>query len=155
MTEPLEVELLIEDEGWRAAGPALFDRLTMALQAAAQAEGVTGAVCALLTGDPQMADLNARFRGKPKPTNVLSFPAAQGADTLGDLALGYGVMAREAAEQGKTLADHACHLAVHGFLHLLGYDHECDDDAERMEARERVILEGLGVADPYADRGAF
>ena len=163
MTEPLDVELLIEDEGWRAAGPALFDRLTGALQAAAQAEGASGAVCALLTGDAEMAELNGRFRGKPKPTNVLSFPAAEGPGApgealgraaLGDLALGYGVVAQEASEQGKLLIDHACHLAVHGFLHLLGYDHERDDEAERMEARERVILEGLGVADPYADRGA-
>jgi probable rRNA maturation factor len=93
--------------------------------------------------------LNARFRGKDAATNVLSFPAP-GADAgLGDVALALGVCEREAAEQGKTLADHLTHLTAHGVLHLLGYDHESDAEAEAMEARERAILAGLGVADPY------
>jgi probable rRNA maturation factor len=81
---------------------------------------------------------------------VLSFPAAGAADGgLGDISLAFGVCAREAAEQGKSLADHLRHLTAHGVLHLLGYDHESDAEAEAMEARERDILAGLGVADPY------
>jgi len=93
----------------------------------------------LLTDDETMADLNQRFRGKAGPTNVLSFPApANPQGHLGDIALAYGVCAREAAEQGKTLEDHLTHLCVHGVLHLLGYDHETDGEAEAMEALEAV-----------------
>ena len=81
---------------------------------------------------------------------MLSFPAiGDGADSLGDIALAFGVCGREAAEQGKSLADHLRHLTAHGVLHLLGYDHESDAEAETMEARERAILASLGVADPY------
>src|SRR6185437_11937225 len=102
--------------------------------------------------EPRVAALNAAFRGKDAPTNVLSFPAAAGAAELGDIALAFGVCAREAAEQGKSLAHHLQHLTAHGVLHLLGYDHESDAEAEVMEAKERAILAGLGVADPYAAR---
>ncbi|WP_346764262.1 rRNA maturation RNase YbeY [Caulobacter sp. SLTY] len=106
----------------------------------------------LLTGDNEVADLNTRFRHKPGPTNVLSFPAPPNPENhLGDIALAYGVCAREAAAQGKTLADHLRHLTVHGVLHLAGYDHQTDDEAEAMEALERRVLADLGVADPYAD----
>ena len=94
--------------------------------------------------------LNARFRGKDGATNVLSFPAPASAGLhLGDIALAHGVCAREAVEQGKTLAAHLSHLVVHAVLHLLGYDHEAEAEAEVMEARERRLLAGLGVADPY------
>ncbi|TVS17255.1 MAG: rRNA maturation RNase YbeY [Gammaproteobacteria bacterium] len=97
--------------------------------------------------------LNAAWRGREKATNVLSFPADLPADlglpVLGDLVLCAPVVASEAAEQGKPLADHYAHLTVHGVLHLLGYDHEQDADAERMEAEERRILAGLGIPDPY------
>ena len=97
-----------------------------------------------------MRELNARFRAKDGPTNVLSFPAAANPHGhLGDVALAFGVCAREAAEQGKSLADHTQHLVAHGVLHLLGYDHMSDDEAEAMEGLERVVLAGLGVADPY------
>ena len=113
-----------------------------------------GPVTLLLTDDDTVRDLNARFRGKDHATNVLSFPAAPqpglpGPQPLGDLALAFGVCAAEAAAQGKTLADHLRHLVVHGVLHLLGHDHEDDAEAEAMEALEREILAGLGVADPY------
>jgi probable rRNA maturation factor len=105
----------------------------------------------LLTDDATVRDLNGRFRGKDQPTNVLSFPAAPNPEGhLGDIALGYGVCAREAAEQGKTLIAHLQHLVAHGVLHLLGYDHMTDDEAEAMEGLERVVLAGLGIADPYA-----
>ena len=95
--------------------------------------------------------LNRDFRGKDKPTNVLSFPApANPEGHLGDIAIAYGVTAREAETAGKSLADHATHLAVHGVLHLLGYDHETDAEAEVMEPLEDAILAELGIADPYA-----
>ena len=85
---------------------------------------------------------------------MLSFPAAPNPhDHLGDIALGYGVCAAEAVAQGTSLADHLQHLTAHGVLHLLGYDHEIDSEAEAMETLERRILEGLGVADPYASEG--
>jgi probable rRNA maturation factor len=105
-----------------------------------------------------MRRLNASFRGKDKPTNVLSFPAAppppgmKGTESLflGDLALGYETCAAEALAEGKSLRDHLSHLVVHGLLHLLGYDHETGVEAERMEGRERAILAALGIADPYS-----
>jgi probable rRNA maturation factor len=108
-------------------------------------------VTVLLTDDETVRDLNARFRGKDQPTNVLSFPAPESARPhLGDVALAFGVCASEAAAQGKTISDHLSHLTVHGVLHLLGYDHEADDEAEIMEDMERAILNRLGVSDPYA-----
>ncbi len=108
-------------------------------------------VSILLTDDDALQDLNSRFLGKNKPTNVLSFPAPPNPEGhLGDIALAYGVCAREALEQGKTLSNHLSHLTVHGVLHLLGYDHMDDGEAEAMEAMERTVLEFLGVPDPYA-----
>jgi probable rRNA maturation factor len=97
--------------------------------------------------------LNARWRGRAKPTNVLSFPAAPelGGGQLGDLVVCAPVVAREAREQGKPLAAHWAHMIVHGTLHLLGFDHERAADARRMEGRERALLARLGVADPYGD----
>jgi probable rRNA maturation factor len=109
-------------------------------------------IAILLADDERVRSLNAAFRGKDAPTNVLSFPAGEGAPELGDIALAFGVCAREAAEQGKSLAHHLQHLTAHGVLHLLGYDHESDAEAEAMEATERAILAGLGVPDPYAPR---
>jgi probable rRNA maturation factor len=104
----------------------------------------------LLTDDAAVQDLNARFRGKDAPTNVLSFPAAANPEGhLGDIALAYGVCAREAQAQGKALVAHLQHLVAHGVLHLLGYDHMTDDEAQEMEGLERVVLAGLGIADPY------
>ena len=98
-----------------------------------------------------MRELNRDFRKKDAPTNVLSFPAPPNPERhLGDIALAFGVCAREAAEQRKPLAHHLQHLTVHGVLHLLGYDHIGDDEAEAMEGLERAVLAGLGVPDPYA-----
>ncbi len=105
----------------------------------------------LLADDAALQALNRQWRGKDKPTNVLSFPAPDGAGTLGDIAIAYETVAREAHEQGKTIADHATHLLVHGLLHLLGYDHEADSDAAEMEGLERDILARLDVSDPYGD----
>lgn len=109
------------------------------------------ALTALLTDDAAVRELNLRFRNEDKPTNVLSFPAPPNPERfLGDVALAYGVCAREAAEQGKPLVHHLQHLVAHGVLHLLGYDHMNDDEAEAMEGLERLVLAGLGVPDPYA-----
>ena len=150
MTHP-SVEVEIEAEDWALALPdaeALVQAAAVAALAAARAEG---GVVALLTSDAAVAELNAQFRGKTGPTNVLSFPAAANPeDHLGDIALAHGVCAREAAEQGKSLAHHLQHLVAHGVLHLVGYDHQTDSEAEAMEALERRILAGLGAPDPYA-----
>jgi probable rRNA maturation factor len=113
-----------------------------------------GEVSLCLADDAALRALNLSWRGIDKPTNVLSFPSAADrpgeAATLGDIALAYETLAREADDLGVSLADHYRHLLVHGFLHLIGYDHETDAEAERMEALETKILARLGVADPYA-----
>ena len=97
--------------------------------------------------------LNREYRGKDYATNVLSFPYETEPVVLGDLVICAPVVAREASEQGKTLDAHYAHLTVHGLLHLLGYDHETgEDDAQRMEDKERAILASLGFDDPYQDR---
>ena len=108
-------------------------------------------ISVLLADDEALRVLNRDYRGQDRATNVLSFPQPQtaGPGMLGDIALAFETVAREAREQGKTLADHASHLMVHGVLHLLGYDHLNDEDALTMETLERCILASIGVADPY------
>jgi probable rRNA maturation factor len=142
------IEVEIEDEAWTAALP---DAVAVVERAATLALGaVEGDVVVLLTDDAAMHDLNLRFRDRDRPTNVLSFPAAESAAPhLGDLVLALGVCAAEAGAQGKSLADHVTHLTVHGVLHLLGRDHVDAVEAEAMEAEERTLLASLGVADPY------
>ena len=115
-----------------------------------------------LTSDDAVRTLNAEWRGKDKPTNVLSFPLAEVDDLgvtgdadspelmLGDIVLAHGVCAAEAADKCVPIADHAAHLMVHGTLHLLGYDHGGDDSADDMEKREVRALARLDIADPYA-----
>ncbi|GLK48811.1 endoribonuclease YbeY [Brevundimonas intermedia] len=143
------IEIEVEAEAWTAALPAVETVVGAAAKAALGA--IEGDIVVLLTDDAAVRDLNARFRGKDKPTNVLSFPAPESAAPhLGDIVLAYGVCAAEAQAQGKALADHLSHLVVHGVLHLLGRDHEDDVEAEEMEAEEREILAQIGVADPYA-----
>jgi len=146
------IDVEIEDEAWSAALPDAETLARGAALAALDAEGAAHeGVTILLTDDESVRELNARFREKDAPTNVLSFPAPHNPERfLGDIALAYGVCAREAAEQGKPLSHHLQHLTVHGVLHLLGYDHIGDDEAEAMEGLERVVLAGLGVPDPYA-----
>lgn len=166
--EPL-VETLIEDDRWLALDlPALAER---AGQAALAGAGVTPngfSLCLMACDDARIAVLNAQFRGKPAPTNVLSWPSEDRAAEifgdpppapepgdaddplhLGDVALAFDTCLREAAEQDKPLSDHACHLIVHGTLHLLGYDHDDDEDAALMERIEISALATLGVANPY------
>jgi len=103
----------------------------------------------VFTDDARIRKFNKEFRGKDKPTNVLSFPQKSG-PLLGDVILAAETVRREAALAGKTLEDHMAHLIIHGFLHLLGYDHEEDGDAETMEAVERAALKRMGIKDPYA-----
>jgi probable rRNA maturation factor len=117
-------------------------------------------VAVMLTDDAGIRTLNSNWRGIDKPTNVLSFPALQapaGAPSdaprmLGDIAIAFQTTRKEADDEQKPFDHHLSHLAVHGFLHLIGYDHENDDDAEAMEGLETEILAQLGIPDPYADR---
>jgi probable rRNA maturation factor len=106
-----------------------------------------------VVGAGESRELNERWRGRPQPTNVLSFPAARSmrGKQLGDLVVCAPVVAREAREQGKPLPAHWAHMVVHGTLHLLGFDHVRAADAKRMERRERALLKRLGIADPYGD----
>jgi probable rRNA maturation factor len=148
------IEIVIEETAWRTAEPRARALARAAAAATLKAENRADAnVAILLAADARLQALNTAFRGKQGPTNVLSFPRSDPGDHLGDIALALGVCAREAAEQGKTLAAHLQHLTAHGVLHLLGYDHQTDAEAEAMEAKERQVLAGLGVADPYASEG--
>ena len=153
------VETLIDSDGW-AGLPAAIGLAEQAAAAAARHCGKrlpAGArISLLLADDARLRELNARWRGQDKPTNVLSFPAAlpgqpDGAPLLGDIAIAWETLAAEAREQGKPAGDHLSHLVVHGILHLIGYDHETAAEAEAMEVVERAILAELGIADPYAD----
>lgn len=147
-----EVEI-VEDDGHWSQIPDLDHLIETAARAAvAAAEGeIPGFVSVALSSDTIVTDLNGRFRGKPKPTNVLSFPSGDGAPDgqIGDIILGLETVQREALEQGIPIEHHVQHLVVHGVLHLLGYDHETTADAERMEAIEIDILSKLGIANPY------
>jgi probable rRNA maturation factor len=149
----MKLDISIEDEGWRAIR-GLKRRTHEALLLALGRR--KAAVSVLFTSDRAVKKLNGAWRGKNKPTNVLSFPAAgmpipRGQPKpLGDIVLAYGVVAREAKAQGKTLAAHTMHLLVHGALHLLDYDHESDGEARIMEQREIRLLARLGIENPYA-----
>jgi probable rRNA maturation factor len=146
------IDIEVEDSDWTTALADAEALVLAAAEATLASEGAVGeGVSLLLTDDKSLRDLNRRFRQQDKPTNVLSFPAPQNPERfLGDVALAYGVCAREAAEQGKPLKNHLQHLVAHGVLHLLGYDHETDAQADEMEGLERAVLAGLGIPDPYA-----
>ena len=152
------IEVEVEDVEWTEVLPDVVPLARAAARAALTDAGASRDrehLVVLLTDDETVHALNARFRGRDKPTNVLSFPAATTAGPhLGDIALARAVCAGEARQQGKRLADHLQHLVVHGVLHLLGYDHQIDAEAEEMEALERRILAGLGAPDPYIGESA-
>jgi probable rRNA maturation factor len=155
--QPRPISIVIAEPKWRDAVPDIVAKLRRAARLALKhrRKGQAQALTILLGDDATLQRLNCDYRGKDKPTNVLSFPAAANEHGyLGDIAMAYGVAAREARAAGKSLCDHASHLAVHGVLHLLGYDHETAADAELMEPLEVAILAGLGIADPYAARPA-
>ncbi len=147
------IHIEVEDEAWSAALPNAEALINEAASAALKAGGAgleSTELTVLLADDSAVADLNDRFRDKQGPTNVLSFPAPESAQPhLGDIALAYGVCAAEAAAHGKPLGNHLSHLVAHRVLHLLGWDHQSDDEAEAMERLEREILAGLAIPDPY------
>ncbi|MFO1152378.1 MAG: rRNA maturation RNase YbeY [Rhodospirillales bacterium] len=163
----LDLDILIDREDWVAELPAVEGLCRQAADAA-MAQTWHGTRCAeatlLLADDARIAHLNRTFRGIDGPTNVLSFPASdaniqqagESDDTgrpvlLGDIILAFETVRVEANRDGKSLADHVSHLVVHGILHLLGYDHQTDPEADVMETLEASVLSGLGVADPYSD----
>jgi probable rRNA maturation factor len=121
----------------------------------AQREASSGdaEIAIVLTDDSEIRTLNRTWRKQDKPTNVLSFPTPSGAAGahLGDIVIAYETVTREAKEQGKSVPHHLAHLAVHGYLHLVGYDHGNDREAETMERLEAAILSRLGIRDPYAE----
>jgi probable rRNA maturation factor len=143
---------VVEDAAWRSHR-GLLPKLQAAALAARRAAKLSAKrrITVLLAGDARLKTLNHDFRGKKKPTNVLSFPA-DAADYAGDIALAYGVTRAEAMAAKKSFADHARHLVVHGVLHLAGYDHMTERDAGEMEPLETEILAKLGVPDPYGTR---
>ena len=151
------IDVIVEAPQWQRSDAAA--KVRRALTEAAIATRVDfkdRTLAVLLTDDVSMRSLNAQWRGVDKPTNVLSFPPApntnlqaDGMASLGDIAIAYETTAREAEAEGKPFDDHVAHLAVHGFLHLLGYDHHSAAAAASMEQLERVILARLGVPDPY------
>ena len=158
-------DVLMEDERWAAVAglDALIPDLAAEALRAGPAAGRPLSVSVALLSDVQVQALNKGFRGKDAPTNVLSFPAAPAlyarADAdeplfLGDVALAYETVVGEASSQGKTVLQHAAHLVVHGILHLAGFDHDGDADAERMEKAERAILARFGIPDPYGEDAA-
>jgi len=148
---PPRISIVIEEPLWREDKAAL--RLIRRAVRLALARSPK-AVAILLAGDKRLRTLNAAFRRRDKPTNVLSFPASPHVGAyLGDVAIAYGVVSREAHAQGKSFAAHAAHLAIHGVLHLLGLDHEKANEARLMEQREIDLLAQLGIGDPYTTGG--
>ncbi|MEY8843481.1 rRNA maturation RNase YbeY [Cribrihabitans sp. XS_ASV171] len=162
----MTVDVILEDSRW-AGLPVLARRAADAALAHLGLDPARCEVSLLGCDDARIAALNADFRDKPSPTNVLSWPAEDlapeeeggaplspepdfdGEIALGDIAISYDTCAREAQEAGKPMADHVTHLVVHGLLHLLGYDHVRDGDAALMEALEVEILGKMGIDDPY------
>ncbi len=149
-------DIIIDDDRWVRALDGLEDFARQCRRAAsAFVPRVSEGAALLFADDEVLRDLNRRFRRIDKPTNVLSFPSgAPGRGFLGDIAIAYETSAKEADAQGIAFRDHVAHLIVHGLLHLAGYDHEDDKDANRMESLETKILARLEIADPYGADGA-
>ncbi|UEM20955.1 rRNA maturation RNase YbeY [Skermanella mucosa] len=174
---PLDVSVSLEAGDWEELVPDAEGRVEAAARAAfAAAEhpdvlrtAAAAEMSLVLADDDMVRTLNRDYRGKDKPTNVLSFALLDDAGLddagdadddlaahpgmpilIGDVILACETVRREASEQGKPVEDHLTHLVIHGVLHLLGYDHETDPDADRMERLETSILAGMGIADPYA-----
>jgi probable rRNA maturation factor len=155
----LTLDVVFEDEDWPdAARMEMLVREAAAALAAQLAMHVVkpASACIALSNDAHVQTLNASYRGKDKPTNVLSFPTPespvpQALEPLGDIIIARETLEREAAEKGIPLADHLRHLTIHGLLHLLGYDHEDEAEAVEMENLETAILSRLGIPDPYRD----
>jgi probable rRNA maturation factor len=149
----LKIDILVESDLWKEVGE-VKSIVRRAVAQAAAIQSTTGAEIAIvLADDSTIRLLNRDWRGIDAATNVLSFPTKDGGGAaqrlIGDIVLAYETIAREARSEHKPFAHHLCHLAVHGYLHLLGYDHERNDDAEAMEQAERDILRRLAIPDPY------
>lgn len=165
------VDLVVEEQGWEELLPELHEAATTGAGLALEAAGLDPdrfTLCVLACDDARIAALNAAFRGKPAPTNVLSWPAfplaperagappplppaaPAGRASLGDVAIALGIVTCEAETRGLPLKNHTIHLILHGCMHLLGYDHEHPRDAELMEDLERRALARIGIPDPYA-----
>ncbi|MDE3060386.1 MAG: rRNA maturation RNase YbeY [Pseudomonadota bacterium] len=143
----MDIAVQLHHPRWKTLLRPYCKTVREACQAALAATRQKGEIAVVLADDAFVRDLNKTYRGRDKPTNVLSFPGD--GDYLGDIILALETVEREAREQGKTARDHAKHLLVHGTLHLLGYDHEREGEARRMEALEIKILRNLSVANPY------
>lgn len=150
-----DIEIDIQSPLWEAQ-PEAEATVRAAVGAAATRAPAAGEMSVLLSDDAAVKALNRDWRKIDKPTNVLSFPAAETPQAagvpalLGDIAIAFETLEREAREEDKPFLHHLAHLAVHGYLHLLGYDHETDSEAEAMEALEREILAAMRIPDPYA-----
>jgi probable rRNA maturation factor len=148
-----EIDVQVQSPRWDAE-PAAIETVRRAITAAARHRAARGEISVVLTDDEAIRLLNRDWRHIDKPTNVLSFPAPVPTSDapkplLGDIVIAYETVARESAEEHKPFLHHLAHLAVHGFLHLMGYDHQTDSQADAMEGLERDILADLGIADPY------
>ena len=159
-TKPPQIEVIVRSARWRRT-PTAKAIVRKAISAAAKAASTPRAELAIvLANDSAIRALNRQWRGKNAPTNVLSFPAPASGKRrskppyIGDIVIAYETTKREAAAEGKPFNHHLSHLAVHGFLHLLGFDHHDVREATRMEQLERRILARLRVPDPYAPRDA-
>ena len=145
----IDLDLIVEEAAWSGI-PDLETLCRTAFDAAAKVAPAEGVVSLLLADNDALQDLNRQFRHKDKPTDVLSFPAdPMDRPLLGDIAVAIGVARDDAAAQGKSLADHLTHLLVHGYLHLLGHDHETGPEADMMEGLEIKALASLGIDNPY------
>lgn len=152
----LKIDVLVDSDHWQEPAKARSLVRRAVAQAAAMASTTGTELAIVLTDDSAIRQLNRLWRGIDAATNVLSFPSKRAADEpphLGDIVLAYETIAREAGAEGKPFAHHLAHLTVHGFLHLVGYDHDKDADAEAMEQTERKILRRLNIPDPYRQPG--
>jgi probable rRNA maturation factor len=150
-----KIEVLVESKLWKEPGKAKSILRRAMRQAAATVPTKSGEVAIVLTDDSSIRLLNRQWRGIDKATNVLSFPTPDACGQhplLGDIVLAHETIAREARDAAKPFAHHLAHLAVHGFLHLLGYDHQRQKDADAMETIERKVLRRLAIPDPYQPR---
>jgi len=145
----IEIDIAIPEDKWESALPDIHHLAGEAVNATlALVESTAKEISIVFGNNSFIQDLNHRYRGKNKPTNVLSFPQNSGR-SLGDIILAFETIEKEAQEQNKTFEHHVLHLIIHGTLHLVGLDHTNDDEAKEMEALEITVLKSLGVKNPY------
>lgn len=149
MAENYIIEVVVDNNIWETI-PDVEDMCRNIVRSTLASCGIKKAeTIVLLSNDKKLKELNYNFRGKNKPTNVLSFP---GSNLGGDIAIAYETLKKEAGKQGKKFEHHLAHLLVHGTLHLFGYDHEDDKDAKEMEKKEIMILKKLKIGNPYEEK---